>query len=137
MGSINQNYKEGLEKYKGQILGFDKSGYAVYAEEFGLNALDTCECCGRIIHSQISNANFCPICSLFLGLTSDEFIREYCLEKYKNEMEELDYDIDLRRYNIGQSTGFIRGMHFSEKYARPTLKGIINFGNNKEIPNEN
>jgi hypothetical protein len=128
MGSINLNYKQSLEKYKGKIIGFDKNGFAVYPSNgFGCQALDTCEVCGQVIHSQLCGANFCPVCAVQLDIVSEEVARELCVPEYIPQFDALHNDPDYARYNAGLICGFQRGIQFALENAYASLKDRVSF----------
>ena len=127
MGSINIAYmvKDGL--YKGEIIGFTKNGFAVYPNSIGLNAIDTCECCGTIIHSQLSDADFCPVCAVMLGLVNEDVVREYCLPQYIEEFNELERYSEYRSGYELLIKGFKAGINYGVKNAYVSIKDVLQF----------
>jgi len=127
MGSINVRHmiKEG--SYKGEIIGFTKTGMAVYPNSIGCNALDTCECCGTIIHSQLSDADFCPVCAVMLGLISKDVVREYCLERYNREFDELEDDQEYHVSREALIKGFKAGINYGVKNAYVSINNVLSF----------
>ena len=123
MGSINVDYiiKTGCV-HKGEILGFTKTGMAVFANSLGLNALDTCECCGTIIHGQLIDADFCPVCAVILGLVSENIAREYCLERYIIKFNEMENDFNHKVNHYSLIEGFKAGIKYGVKNAYVGIK---------------
>jgi hypothetical protein len=124
MSSINLSYKEGLEENKGKIIGFTKDGFAVIPNEWGCNALDTCECCGRVIHSQLTDADFCPRCAVALEIVSKEIAEEYCDTRLTKDLNALYGDENYKMHYGALIDGFKAGINFGVKNSHIVFDGI-------------
>lgn len=127
MGCINTTSEQILEQYKGKIVGFTKYGHAAYLDGVSLQAIDTCECCGQVISSQISEANFCPLCAVVLGLVSEELAKDIVLPSWQDVFDKLDKDSDYKRLYYEKAEGFKAGIRFALKHGYCSLKGKIRF----------
>jgi len=127
MGNVHIGYMIKDKLYKGEIIGFTKNGFAVYPNSIGLNALDSCECCGQIIHSQLSDADFCPICAVMLGLVSEGVARDFCLPRYSKEFDELENDLEYYNNRELLIKGFKAGINFGVKNSFVSIRDVLHF----------
>jgi hypothetical protein len=128
MGSVNLDFKHGIEKYKGKIIGFDRHGFAVYEDNgYGFQAIETCKCCGQQIYSQLSGADFCPLCAVALGLVDESFASEIALPSWQGAFKNFADDNDFRRFIFEKAEGFKAGIRFALNYSKPSIKGEVGF----------
>ena len=128
MGNFSLGSPRMEEIYKGKVVGFNQNGMATYPNTGagGCVCPPPCECCGGNL-ACCGDAQFCPICSVELGLVKLDKAEILCTALTAKYFKLFKNDIDYKRKVSTTVDSFKRGMKFAIQRARCTLSGEVNF----------
>lgn len=128
MGNFSLGSPNIEEIYKGKVVGFSKLGMATYPDNRagGCVCPPPCLCCGGHL-ACCGDAQFCPICSVVLGLVELSKAEVLCTNSTKKNFELLKSDDNYKRTANNIVESFKRGIKFAVQNAICTLKDEVNF----------